>query len=93
MEEQSVVQGLDTSRPNIARVYDYWLGGKENFVADRELAEKMLSVYPGIAQMYRDNRKFVTRAVTWAARAGHHPVPRPGRVCRRTRRCTRAPSR
>ena len=29
---------LDTSQPHIARVYDYWLGGKENFAADRELA-------------------------------------------------------
>jgi len=70
MHEEPVVQGLDTSRPNIARVYDYWLGGKENFAADRDLAEKMLSIYPGIAAMYRDNRKFVTRAVTWAAGQG-----------------------
>lgn len=70
MDEEPVVPGLDTSRPNIARVYDYWLGGKENFAADRELAEKMLSLYPGVAAMYRDNRKFVTRAVTWAAGQG-----------------------
>jgi hypothetical protein len=70
MEEEPVIQGLDTSRPNIARVYDYWLGGKENFAADRELAEKMLEVYPGIAAMYRTNREFVTRAVTWAAGQG-----------------------
>jgi hypothetical protein len=70
MENEPVVPGLDTSRPNIARVYDYWLGGKENFAADRELAEKMLAVYPGIAAMYRDNRQFVTRAVTWAAGQG-----------------------
>jgi hypothetical protein len=68
--EEPVVPGLDTSRPNIARVYDYWLGGKENFAADRELAEKMLGIYPGIAAMYRDNRAFVTRAVTWAAGQG-----------------------
>jgi len=36
---------LDTSRPNIARVYDYWLGGKDNFAADREEAERMLRSY------------------------------------------------
>jgi hypothetical protein len=36
--------GIDTSRPNIARVYDYLLGGKDNFTADRELAGQLLSV-------------------------------------------------
>lgn len=33
---------LDVTKPNIARVWDYWLGGKDNFAADRELAKKML---------------------------------------------------
>ena len=37
------METFDTSRPNIARVWDYWLGGKENFATDRELAEKMRS--------------------------------------------------
>jgi hypothetical protein len=44
---------LDTSRPNIARAYDYLLGGKDNFPADRELAEKLLAIYPGTRQMVR----------------------------------------
>jgi O-methyltransferase involved in polyketide biosynthesis len=64
------VRGLDTSKPNIARVYDYWLGGKDNFAADRELAEHMAAIYPPGVQLCRDNRVFVSRAVTWAAEQG-----------------------
>jgi hypothetical protein len=61
---------LDMSKPNIARVYDYWLGGKDNFAADRELAEEMLRIYPLTAKLARDNRQFLTRAVTWVAGQG-----------------------
>jgi len=42
---------FDASKPNIARAYDYLLGGKDNFAADRELAEKILAIYPGTRQM------------------------------------------
>jgi hypothetical protein len=61
---------LDTSKPNIARVYDYWLGGKDNFVADREEAERMLAVYPYLRERVRENRLFLARAVTWLAEQG-----------------------
>jgi O-methyltransferase involved in polyketide biosynthesis len=61
---------IDTSVPNIARVYDYWLGGKDNFMADRKVAEEFAGVYPGIWELYRDNRRFVCRAVTWAVGQG-----------------------
>jgi hypothetical protein len=44
---------LDTSKPNIARVYDFWLGGKDNFAADRELAAKLLEIDPGIPTAHR----------------------------------------
>ena len=64
------MDALDTTRPNIARVYDYWLGGKDNFVADRELAAAMTEVNPGIPAMARANRHFVVAAVGKAARAG-----------------------
>jgi O-methyltransferase involved in polyketide biosynthesis len=64
------VDGFDTSRPNIARVYDYWLGGKDHFAADRELAEKVIAINPLVADMVRANRAFVVAAVTKAARAG-----------------------
>ena len=64
------MQPLDVTKPNIARVWDYWLGGKDNFAADRELAEKMLEVHPVSAQMARENREFLGRAVGHVATAG-----------------------
>jgi hypothetical protein len=62
--------GIDVTRPNVARVYDYLLGGKDNFAADREQAERMLRVNPGMAQWARDNREFVCAAAARAAREG-----------------------
>lgn len=56
---------FDASRPNIARVYDYWLGGKDNFTPDRELAEKILAIYPGARQMAKENRRFLRRALDY----------------------------
>ena len=64
------MEPFDPTRPNIARVWDYWLGGKENFAADRELAEKMLAVHPVSAQMARENRDFLGRAVSYVAACG-----------------------
>ncbi len=61
---------LDTTKPNIARVYDYMLGGKDNFAADRELAERMCKLDPGLPGIARANRDFVTAAVRRAAEAG-----------------------
>jgi S-adenosyl methyltransferase len=59
--------GLETSRPNIARVYDYWLGGKDNFLADRQEAERLLAAYPDLSRLARENRLFLGRAVHWLA--------------------------
>ncbi|HVB45347.1 MAG TPA: SAM-dependent methyltransferase [Streptosporangiaceae bacterium] len=64
------MQEFDTTRPNIARVYDYWLGGKDNFAADRELARTMAELNPGVAVMARANRDFINAAVRKAAEAG-----------------------
>jgi O-methyltransferase involved in polyketide biosynthesis len=64
------VKPFDVTKPNIARVWDYWLGGKDNFAADRELAEKMLEVHPVSAQMARENRQFLGRAVRHVAASG-----------------------
>jgi SAM-dependent methyltransferase len=58
---------LDTSRPNVARVYDYWLGGKDNFPADRQEAERMLQIYPNLRTLAQENRQFLRRAVHWLA--------------------------
>ena len=61
---------LDPTHPNVARVYDYWLGGKDNFAVDRELAESMLVIFPGLRELVRDNRQFIARAVSWVAEQG-----------------------
>jgi O-methyltransferase involved in polyketide biosynthesis len=62
---------FDTSVPHIARVYDYWLGGKDNFAADRELGERTLEAYPNLVFSVRANRAFLARAVRFlTAEAG-----------------------
>ena len=61
---------IDSTKPNIARVWDYWLGGKDNFAVDRELAEKLLEVHPPSAQMAQENRRFLGRAVRYVAARG-----------------------
>jgi O-methyltransferase involved in polyketide biosynthesis len=66
----ATVPDFDASTPSIARVYDYLLNGKDNFAADREVAEKLLAVAPLTADVTRENRQFLARAVTWAANHG-----------------------
>jgi hypothetical protein len=70
MTEQAP-RGVDATVPNVARIYDYLLGGKENFAADRAAAEQFLAVIPDIAAIAADNRAFLGRAVRYlAAEAG-----------------------
>ncbi len=65
------IADLDTSVAHPARVYDYWLGGKDNFAADREAAERVLAVTPGLRFRVRANRAFLGRATRYlAAEAG-----------------------
>jgi hypothetical protein len=66
----AMTSGLDTTVPNMTRVYNYWLGGKDNFPADRAEADFLLGIYPPLRDLVRENRAFVTRAVTWAAGQG-----------------------
>src|SRR5215469_16352674 len=62
---------IDTSKPHPARVYDYFLGGKDNFAADREVARQALAVAPSFRTAVRENRAFLGRAVRYlAAEAG-----------------------
>jgi SAM-dependent methyltransferase len=61
---------FDPSKPNIARIYDYWLGGKDNFPADRAEAERLITVYPQLPLLARQSRLFLTRAVQWLAKQG-----------------------
>jgi S-adenosyl methyltransferase len=62
---------IDTSRPHAARMYDYFLGGKNHFAADRETADKVIAAMPGVRTGPRENRAFLGRAVRYlAAEAG-----------------------
>jgi len=54
---------LNTGVPHIARIYDYWLGGKDNFAVDRAAAEEALTIMPSLAARARANRAFLGRAV------------------------------
>lgn len=56
---------VDTTRPNAARVYDYFLGGDHNFAADREFAEQVLTISPHVPAVTRLNRTFLRRAVRY----------------------------
>jgi SAM-dependent methyltransferase len=59
--------GVDVSTPNVARIYDYMLGGKDNFAVDREAAGHLLEVAPDIRSIVRDNRSFIGRVVRYLA--------------------------
>jgi hypothetical protein len=54
---------LDTGVPHIARVYDYWLGGKDNYAVDREVAERIIATGNPVTHNARANRAFLGRAV------------------------------
>ena len=88
---------LRTDVPHPAPIYDYWLGGKDNFAADREAAEAVIAVRPTVVRDIRANRAFLRRVVAWLASQagigqfldiGTGPVPAaasPGRPDRRIR--------
>ncbi|WP_327433291.1 MULTISPECIES: SAM-dependent methyltransferase [unclassified Streptomyces] len=61
---------IDTSRPHPARVYDWWLGGKDNYPVDEELARKILAADGTAVRGARANRRFMHRATRTAAQAG-----------------------
>jgi SAM-dependent methyltransferase len=58
-------RGIDTTTPNVARIYDYLLGGKDNFAADRAAAQQLMAATPDIAGIVRDNRAFIGRVVRY----------------------------
>jgi len=61
---------IDTSKPNVARMYDYLLGGYHNFEADRQLAEQILAVHPDSKLNAFINRSVLQRMVEYMAQAG-----------------------
>jgi hypothetical protein len=58
---------FDTSVAHIARVYDYWLGGKDNYVADRAAGDAALEAYPDLVSSVRANRAYLSRVVRYLA--------------------------
>jgi hypothetical protein len=58
---------IDTTVPHSARIYDYWLGGKDHYPVDREMGEQIRQVLPGIVEMARAQRAFLARVVTFLA--------------------------
>jgi hypothetical protein len=62
--------GVDTRRANVARVYDYWLGGTHNFLADQDVGRAVAAVEPGIRAIAQANRAFLGRAVRFLTAAG-----------------------
>jgi O-methyltransferase involved in polyketide biosynthesis len=61
---------IDATTPNVARIYDYLLGGKDNFGADREAARRLLAAIPDAGAIARDNRSFLGRVVRYLATEG-----------------------
>jgi O-methyltransferase involved in polyketide biosynthesis len=62
--------GFDPGKPNAARIYDYLLGGKDNFAADRDAAAQLLRALPDATQVARANRAFLAAAVRYVAGRG-----------------------
>ena len=61
---------VDVSVPNLARIYDYWLGGKDNFTVDRAAAIESAAAVPQLPLLARENRAFLRRAVRFCVGAG-----------------------
>ncbi|MFI7128593.1 SAM-dependent methyltransferase [Nonomuraea sp. NPDC050153] len=62
--------GIDVTRPSVARMYDYYLGGKDNFEIDREAVRQVEKAMPEIRELAQENRAFLRRAVRYMARRG-----------------------
>ncbi len=58
---------IDTTVPHSARIWNYWLGGKDNYAVDREAGDQYKEIFPGIAVVAQTSRAFLTRAVRYLA--------------------------
>jgi SAM-dependent methyltransferase len=65
-----VPEGIDVTVPNVARMYDYVLGGFHNFPVDRDYANQLAQAFPGLRQGAYANRAFLGRVVRWLVDAG-----------------------
>jgi hypothetical protein len=58
---------IDTTVPHSARIWNYWLGGKDNYPVDRATGDQFREAFPGIVDVTRASRRFLTRAVRYLA--------------------------
>jgi O-methyltransferase involved in polyketide biosynthesis len=65
--EKDLLEGIDTTVPHSARIWNYWLGGKDNYPVDRQAGDEFCKIYPGIVEDARDYRAFLVRAVRYLA--------------------------
>lgn len=68
MDSEQAPFGIDPTKAHPARRYNYWLGGKDNFAADRASAEMVASAFPTVRLAAQENRKFLKRVVAYLAR-------------------------
>jgi len=66
--EKDLMGEIDTTVPVSARIWNYWMGGKDYYQVDKEAGDQFLALYPGIAEMARASRLFISRVVTYLAR-------------------------
>jgi hypothetical protein len=71
MTEPTPSEKIDTTVPHSARIWNYWMGGKDNFAVDREAGDAFAEISPGVFDLAKESRKFLVRAVTYlTAEAG-----------------------
>ena len=68
MTQEDTPPGVDTSIPSSPRIWNYWLGGKDNYAVDREAGDAFVAMYAPIVDIARASRAFHVRAVTYLAR-------------------------
>jgi hypothetical protein len=69
-DPEAAPAGINTSLPHSARMYDYWLGGKDNFAVDRTMAEALIAAIPTLRAMAAENRTFVHRVARHLVESG-----------------------
>jgi hypothetical protein len=66
-ELDTTATGIDTTVPHSARIWNYWLGGKDNFAVDREAGDAWAATFPGVRDIARASRGFLTRSIRYLA--------------------------
>src|SRR3954468_8590433 len=69
-DEARWTAGIDSSTPNLARMHDYFIGGKDNFAVDREAAEAVLATAPEVRVMAQEHQAFQGRVIRFLVEQG-----------------------